>query len=92
MARGSNSRSNHSTTNSSVATSGEVVTREETPQPELAADTFVDFDNSPEHGVNKLRELLRSADNPVHRDTPRRGYRLSPLLPGRWQREGPPRV
>ena len=45
--------------------SGEVVTREELRSQIWPADTFVDFDNSLNTAINKLREALGdSADNP----------------------------
>src|SRR2546427_11275473 len=57
---------------------GEVVTREELRSQNWPADTFVDFDNSLNTAVNKLREALGgSADNPRFIQTlPRRGYRF----------------
>src|SRR5438876_6512060 len=56
---------------------GEVVTREELRSENWSADTFVDFDNSLNTAINKLREALGdSADNPRFIETlPRRGYR-----------------
>src|SRR5256885_16848998 len=58
--------------------SGEVVTREELRSQIWPADTFVDFDNSLNTAINKLREALGdSADNPRFIETlPRRGYRF----------------
>src|SRR5437870_436515 len=57
---------------------GEVVTREELRSENWSADTFVDFDNSLNTAINKLREALGdSADNPRLIETlPRRGYRF----------------
>src|SRR6267143_533080 len=57
---------------------GEVVTREELRNQNWPPDTFVDFDNSLNTAINKLREALGdSADNPRFIETlPRRGYRL----------------
>jgi DNA-binding winged helix-turn-helix (wHTH) protein len=57
---------------------GEVVTREELRSQNWPADTFVDFDNSLNTAINKLRETLGdSADNPRFIETlPRRGYRF----------------
>ena len=57
---------------------GEVVTREEMRAQIWADDTFVDFDNSLNTSVNKLREALGdSADSPRFIETvPRRGYRF----------------
>src|SRR6266699_160859 len=56
----------------------EVVTREELRSENWPADTFVDFDNSLNTAINKLREALAdSADNPRFIETlPRRGYRF----------------
>src|SRR5437899_11502361 len=55
---------------------GEVLTREELRSQNWPADTFVDFDNSLNTAINKLREALGdSADNPRFIETlPRRGY------------------
>jgi eukaryotic-like serine/threonine-protein kinase len=57
---------------------GEVVTRDELRNQNWPADTFVDFDNSLNTAINKLREALGdSADNPRFIETlPRRGYRF----------------
>jgi eukaryotic-like serine/threonine-protein kinase len=57
---------------------GEVVTREELRSENWSADTFVDFDNSLNTAINKLREALGdSADSPRFIETlPRRGYRF----------------
>ena len=57
---------------------GEVVTREELRNQNWPADTFVDFDNSLNTAINKLREALGdSADSPRFVETlPRRGYRF----------------
>ncbi len=57
---------------------GEVVTREELRNQNWPVDTFVDFDNSLNTAINKLREALGdSADNPRFIETlPRRGYRF----------------
>jgi eukaryotic-like serine/threonine-protein kinase len=57
---------------------GEVVTREELRNQNWPADTFVDFENSLNTAINKLREALGdSADNPRFIETlPRRGYRF----------------
>ena len=57
---------------------GEVVTREQLRSENWSADTFVDFDNSLNTAINKLREALGdSADNPRFIETlPRRGYRF----------------
>jgi TolB-like protein/DNA-binding winged helix-turn-helix (wHTH) protein/tetratricopeptide (TPR) repeat protein len=57
---------------------GEVVTREELRTQNWPPDTFVDFDNSLNTAINKLREALGdSAANPRFIETlPRRGYRF----------------
>jgi DNA-binding winged helix-turn-helix (wHTH) protein/Tfp pilus assembly protein PilF len=57
---------------------GGVVTREELRSEVWSADTFVDFDNSLNTAINKLREALGdSADSPRFIETlPRRGYRF----------------
>ena len=57
---------------------GEVVTREELRNQNWPADTFVDFDNSLNTAINRLREALGdSADSPRFIETlPRRGYRF----------------
>jgi DNA-binding winged helix-turn-helix (wHTH) protein len=57
---------------------GEVVTREELRQHLWEADTFVDFDNSLNAAVAKIREALAdSPDEPTFIETlPRRGYRF----------------
>ena len=57
---------------------GEVVTREQLRARLLPADTFVEFDDSLNHAVKKLRQALGdSADNPRFIDTlPRKGYRF----------------
>jgi len=64
---------------------GVVVTREELRNQNWPADTFVDFDNSLNTAINKLREALGdSADNPRFIETlPRRGYRfIAPVTEG----------
>jgi len=61
---------------------GEVVTREDLRASIWPADTFVDFDNSLNTSINKLREALGdSAERPRFIETlPRRGYRfLAPV-------------
>jgi len=57
---------------------GEVVTREELRNQNWPPDTFVDFDNSLNTAINKLRDALGdSADSPRFIETlPRRGYRF----------------
>src|SRR6267142_2415310 len=64
---------------------GEVVTREELRSQNWPPDTFVDFDNSLNTAINKLREAMGdSADNPRFIETlPRRGYRfIAPVTGG----------
>jgi TolB-like protein/DNA-binding winged helix-turn-helix (wHTH) protein/Tfp pilus assembly protein PilF len=57
---------------------GQIVTREELRQRLWPADTFVDFDDSLNTAVKKIRDLLGdSADRPHYIETiPRRGYRF----------------
>src|SRR5262249_14611257 len=57
---------------------GEIVTREELQQKLWSNDTFVDFDNSLNKAINKIREAVGdSADNPRFVETmARRGYRF----------------
>ncbi len=57
---------------------GEVVTREELHNRLWGDDTFVDFDQSLNKAVNRLREVLRDeASQPRYIETvPRRGYRF----------------
>jgi len=67
---------------------GEVVTCEELRSQNWPADTFVDFDNSLNTAIKKLREALAdSADNPRFIETqPRRGYRfIAPVAPAHLQ-------
>jgi DNA-binding winged helix-turn-helix (wHTH) protein/tetratricopeptide (TPR) repeat protein len=61
-----------------LAHPGEIVSREELRSRIWSADTFVDFDNSLNTSINKLREALNdSADHPRFIETlPRRGYRF----------------
>ena len=62
---------------------GEVVTREELRYQNWPPDTFVDFENSLNTAINKLRDALGdSADNPRFIETlPRRGYRfIAPVI------------
>jgi len=65
--------------------SGELVTRDELRSQIWPADTFVDFDNSLNAAINKLREALGdSADNPRFIETlPRRGYRFIAPVTGK---------
>jgi TolB-like protein/DNA-binding winged helix-turn-helix (wHTH) protein/Flp pilus assembly protein TadD len=62
---------------------GEVVTREELRNQNWPPDTFVDFDNSLNTAINKLRDTLGdSANSPRFIETlPRRGYRfIAPVV------------
>lgn len=61
-----------------VQRAGELITREELRRHLWPADTFVDFDNSLNAAVAKIREALGdSPDNPRFIETiPRRGYRF----------------
>lgn len=70
---------------------GDVVTREELRNQNWSPDTFVDFDNSLNTAINKLREALGdSADNPRFIETlPRRGYRFLVPVTGADGRESP---
>ncbi len=74
---------------------GEVVTREQLRARLWPADTFVEFDDSLNHAVRKLREVLDdSADHPRFVETlPRHGYRfvapVEPLAPPRSEASGP---
>src|SRR6202795_4287278 len=70
---------------------GKGVPREELPYKNWPADTFVDFDNSLNTAINKLREALGdSADNPRFIETlPRRGYRfIAPVTGGNGTAKG----
>jgi TolB-like protein/DNA-binding winged helix-turn-helix (wHTH) protein/Tfp pilus assembly protein PilF len=57
---------------------GQVVTREEIQQRLWSGETFVDFENSLNKAINKLRQALAdSAEQPTYIETlPRRGYRF----------------
>ena len=65
---------------------GEVVTREDLKERLWPDDTFVDFDNSLNTAVNKLREVLGdSAASPRFVETvPRRGYRFLAPVAAPW--------
>lgn len=71
---------------------GDVVTREELRSKIWPEDTFVDFDNSLNTAINKLREALGdSADNPRFIETlPRRGYRFLPPVTSDQQPKSAP--
>ncbi len=63
---------------------GNLVTREEIRTRLWPPDTFVDFDNSVNSAVNRIRQVLRdSAENPRYIETlPRLGYRfIAPVEP-----------
>jgi eukaryotic-like serine/threonine-protein kinase len=61
---------------------GEVVTREELRRRLWPSDTYVEFDGSLNHAVQRLRDALGdSAQSPHYIETiPRRGYRLIPSV------------
>jgi TolB-like protein len=64
---------------------GEIVSREELRHRLWHSDTFVDFDNSLNTAINKIREALEdSAEDPHFVETlPRRGYRFIAPISGR---------
>jgi len=70
---------------------GEVVTREELRNQNWSPDTFVDFENSLNTAINKLRDALGdSADNPRFIETlPRRGYRFIAPVSSDQQEKSP---
>jgi len=72
---------------------GEVVTREDLRTRLWAADTFVEFDDSLNHAVKKLRKALGdSAENPQFIETlPRHGYRFVAPTNGDHIPEGAPK-
>jgi len=75
-----------------VARPGEVVTREQLQLRIWGKDTFVDFDQSLNKAVNRLRETLNDdASQPRYVETvPRRGYRfVAPVTPARNGVSGP---
>jgi TolB-like protein/Flp pilus assembly protein TadD len=67
---------------------GQLVTREELRQRIWPADTFVDFDNSLNTAINKIREALGdSAEHPRYVETlPRFGYRFVGTIEAKPQR------
>ncbi len=69
---------------------GRLVTREELKKKLWPSDTFVDFDQSLNRAVNRLREALGdSAENPRYVETlPRRGYRFIAPVAKDQSREG----
>ncbi len=64
---------------------GEIITREELRAEIWSADTFVDFDNSLNTSINKLRDVLGdTSSSPRFIETvPRRGYRFIAPVTGR---------
>jgi TolB-like protein/DNA-binding winged helix-turn-helix (wHTH) protein/tetratricopeptide (TPR) repeat protein len=70
---------------------GEVVTREDLQNQNWPPDTFVDFENSLNTAIKKLRDALGdSADNPRFIETlPRRGYRFIAPVIGDEQEKSP---
>ena len=72
---------------------GEVVTREDLRTRLWPADTFVEFEDSLNHAVNKLRRILGdSAENPQFIETlPRFGYRFIAPTSGHDPPEEPPK-
>ena len=73
---------------------GEIVTREEL-QVQIWGNTFVDFDQSLNKAVNRIREALNdNAGTPQYVETvPRRGYRfIAPVAPATPTAEQPPAV
>src|ERR1035441_9406247 len=72
---------------------GEVVTREDLRARLWPADTFVEFEDSLNHAVNKLRRLLGdSAEDPQFIETlPRFGYRFIAPTSGHDTSEEPPK-
>src|SRR5690348_15337471 len=70
---------------------GELVTREELRNQNWPPDTFVDFENSLNPAINKLRDALGdSPDNPRFIETlPRRGYRFIAPVIGDQQEKSP---
>ena len=72
---------------------GELVTREELKKKLWPDDTFVDFDQSLNKAVNRLRQTLNdSAEHPRFIETlPRRGYRfIGSVAPARTDDDSPP--
>ena len=73
---------------------GELVTRDELRKALWPGDTFVDFEDSLNHAIRRLRDVLGdSAGTPRFIETlPRRGYRfIAPFQPVGEAREPPPR-
>ena len=71
---------------------GDIVSREELRSEVWSDDTFVDFDNSLNTAVNKLRDLLGdTSNNPRFIETiPRNGYRfIAPVSSPEYEAESP---
>jgi DNA-binding winged helix-turn-helix (wHTH) protein/Flp pilus assembly protein TadD len=73
---------------------GEIVTRDELRAEIWSADTFVDFDNSLNTSINKLRDVLGdTSSSPRFIETvPRRGYRFIAPVTGNEPLASPPPV
>ena len=71
---------------------GEIITREELRAEIWSADTFVDFDNSLNTSINKLRDVLGdTSSSPRFIETiPRRGYRFIAPVTGKELPSPPP--
>ena len=71
---------------------GEIITREELRTEIWSADTFVDFDNSLNTSINKLRDVLGdTSSSPRFIETiPRRGYRFIAPVTGKELPSPPP--
>jgi DNA-binding winged helix-turn-helix (wHTH) protein/Tol biopolymer transport system component len=70
---------------------GEIVTREEL-QAQIWGNTFVDFDQSLNKAINRIREALNDdANSPQYVETvPRRGYRfIAPVITAATESPGP---
>jgi Tol biopolymer transport system component/DNA-binding winged helix-turn-helix (wHTH) protein len=72
---------------------GEIVTREELQKQIWGKETFVDFDQSLNKAVNRIREALNDdAGTPRYVETiPRRGYRFIAPIESRGEEDAPPR-
>jgi eukaryotic-like serine/threonine-protein kinase len=73
---------------------GEIITREELRTEIWSADTFVDFDNSLNTSINKLRDVLGdTSSSPRFIETvPRRGYRFIAPVTGKELPAPPPQI
>jgi Tol biopolymer transport system component/DNA-binding winged helix-turn-helix (wHTH) protein len=74
-----------------TARPGEIVTREELQEQIWGKETFVDFDQSLNKAVNRIREALNDdANTPQYVETvPRRGYRFIASVEGRGKDDVP---